>query len=296
MVRTDLFSGVTVAHGGLLLALLCWGLWRLRRDLAAMICASFVVVWTDLVVTALLLGSVGQLGDRLAYVGVSLILALVFALALRRTLPPAVGRLAYRSDVDPRFDASLFVRAIFWLIILAVVIPTAMLCIGYDPDNFDSIAYRLPRAFFYIGQGTLRHFPGGDFRMQYYPFNMTLAYLATAHPWTGRTLAQWVQLFGVAGRRLRGTPRGAGLRRREDGGAFRGDHLSHDAGCADISEFDERRYDRRRAPVDWNPIRGTMVAFGQQRRRGLGGHGESASRRARSCTTRFSRRWRVFSA
>jgi hypothetical protein len=196
MDRSFWSSGLTLTHVVLLMALLAWSVWSLRRDRAIAICALFVVGWTDLVCTALLLSFVGRLGDRFAYVGLSLLLALVFRFALHRSLKalsPQDISLPIGSVDEDGSRLNRLMRGFCWLAILAVLIPTVMLCISYAPNNFDSVAYRLPRAFLYLGQGMLKQMGGGDFRMQYYPFDMTLVYLATAIHGLG---SQWFNLFG----------------------------------------------------------------------------------------------------
>ncbi len=192
--RSLLSAGFTLTHAGLLLLLVGWGVWHLRKDRGAALCALFVLIWTDLVCTALVLSCFSSLGNRFAYVGVSLTIAAIMATFVSRHL--ATCRVSSASDVADETVGSPFDKiasGVFWLAILGVVMPTAMICAGYDPNNYDSVAYRLPRAFLYIAQGMLSHPPIGDFRMQFYPFDTTLGYLAFAiHGLAGR----WMNLFG----------------------------------------------------------------------------------------------------
>ena len=195
MDRSLLSSGATLAHSCVLVLVLGWGLWPARRDRGVVLCGLFVSLWTDLVLTALILAPMARLGDRIAYSSVSALLAVAMATLLRASLSRVQS-----SDLAPpgpaapdTAPAGQVARLAFGLCIVVAAGFTAVLCFGLVPDNYDSVAYRLPRAFLYIGQGTLSHVGGGDFRMQYYPFDMTLAYLAFAiHGLAGA----WMNVFG----------------------------------------------------------------------------------------------------
>src|SRR5262247_4037544 len=83
---------VFMSHLTALVGVLASAIWPMRRDLSAAICALFLLIWTDLVCTGLILSCFGQLGDRAAYVAVSLGLAIAFRMAARLfiSLPPVV--------------------------------------------------------------------------------------------------------------------------------------------------------------------------------------------------------------
>ncbi|MFA6198750.1 MAG: hypothetical protein WC734_06415 [Patescibacteria group bacterium] len=177
-------------HIVLLLSFLTWGLWPRRHDIASTICALFLLSWTTLVCTALLLGYWGLLGNLIAYEAISLSFATVFALLLRRMnhLLPAAA--AISQDKGTRIDR--WINLFLWFAILIVLVQTAMICTFYVSNNFDSVAYRFPRAMFYIEQGSLHQVPG-DSRIQFYPFDISLAYIWFAiHNLAGT----WFNLFG----------------------------------------------------------------------------------------------------
>lgn len=167
------------------------GLWSMRHDVMAAIPALFLLVWCDLVLSALILSSVGQLGVWRAYFVISVVLAIIFTLLLLRMSNTVKTPEIVSDKVESRF-LKWWVRGASWLAIFFVVIPTVLICVFYISNNSDSIAYRIPRAFFYIDQGSLSQIPG-DFRIQFYPFNISLVNLWFA---TYGLTGVWFNLFG----------------------------------------------------------------------------------------------------
>ena len=171
--------------------LICIGLWPKRHDGMAAICAIFILVWCDLVVSALILSSFGELGNRSAYILVSLAIASILAMlmsCMSKRLPKAEASF---NEIENNI-INLRSRQIAWLAIAFVVVPTILICTFYVSNNYDSLSYRFPRAFFYIDQGSLSQIPG-DFRIQFYPFNISLVYVWFAiHGLAG----PWFNLFG----------------------------------------------------------------------------------------------------
>jgi hypothetical protein len=106
-----------VAHLTALIGIFASALWPMRRDFGAAIYALFLLIWTDLVCTGLTLSCFGQLGNRAAYVAVSLGLAIAFRMAARPfiSLPP-VGE-----GADETRD-SRAAHAFIWLAILTAPI------------------------------------------------------------------------------------------------------------------------------------------------------------------------------
>lgn len=187
------FHLVTVVHIGLLLAILWWPLRSLRSDWTTAVCAYATLLWSVLVLSALLLGAVSLLGSRTAYVATSLAIALAAALLLDRPVRASARAAAERHAARaPEEAGGRLLRLALWTIIVLCVLPTALICLRYAPNNYDTVAYRLPRAFLYMGQGNLEHVPGGDFRMSLYPFDSAFAYMLLAmHGLAGR----WMNLF-----------------------------------------------------------------------------------------------------
>lgn len=167
----------------------------MRHDVMSAICALFILAWCVFVCSALLLSSVGQLGNRGAYITISLILAIIFTRVIWRMRINAticsLPTINYQKDEN--YLIKWGVRGIAWLAIFSVIVSTILLCLFYTSNNYDSIAYRFPRAMFYIDQGTLSQIPG-DFRIQFYPFNVSLVYIWFAiHNLAGA----WFNLFGL---------------------------------------------------------------------------------------------------
>ena len=138
--------------------------------------AVFVLVWSDFVLTAHILSLFSALNQARLFVPLSIVIAVIAALGLHRIAPnkpPYVPPFAI--FLQPRVIAliGLFIGVTAALVILGDMI----LAYSLLPANPDSIAYRFPRAYWYLAQGSLNHFANGDPRAIYYPFNGTLAYL-----------------------------------------------------------------------------------------------------------------------
>jgi hypothetical protein len=174
---------VAILQISLLLGLLYWGIWFRRESTATKICALFIFLWSTLVCSALVLSYFGLLGNLIAYEGASLFFAASFSLFIRRiTYNSSVTEIAPHKNYS-RIDK--WVNRFSWFSILIVLVLTAIICTFYVANNFDSVAYRFPRAFFFIGQGTLHQVPG-DPRIQFYPFDISLIYV-------------WFAIHGLAG-------------------------------------------------------------------------------------------------
>ena len=139
--------------------------------LADRLLAVAALVWANIVVTCLVLSCAHGLGDRGWFFRLSLLLALGTCLVLRRarppepTLPPPTGRL------------SLPLVALLLVTLLPIAWASLRIAATYEPNNYDSLTYHLPRAMFYLGQNTLAHFDTGNDRQIYFPFNYSLLQL-----------------------------------------------------------------------------------------------------------------------
>ena len=180
----------TTLHIFSLIALLYWGLRPMRHDIAATISALFLLTWADLVSGALILGCFGELGNRNAYVLTTLIIAMSIAWLIRRTSYETTASVDINRGHATRTDQ--WVRRFSWFAILVVSALTAIICTFYVANNFDSVAYRFPRALFYIEQGSLNQVLG-DPRIQFYPFDISLVYVWFAIHNLG---GAWFNLFG----------------------------------------------------------------------------------------------------
>jgi hypothetical protein len=155
------------------------------------LCAIYILIWCNLVYTALVLSVFSALDRVLLYFVVSLTLAVGVDLLLhwRHIVPVS------RGDDRPnprytRYDAAVLITLAAVLAVAAL--STALICIRYIPNNPDTCTYRLSRAFFYLARGNLLHTGNpGDPRLSFYPFNGTLLNLFVAmYQWP----AQWFNL------------------------------------------------------------------------------------------------------
>jgi hypothetical protein len=185
---------LALLYFSLLLGVLAFGLKPRLTSWPTVVIGLYLLVWTILVLTAHILSLFSVL-DRVAlYVAVSLALAVVAAVGLRRTSP----RSELHVDVFADFGRERVRRLIFiFLIATAALVLIANLVLAYAllPANPDSIVYRLPRAYWYLAQGSLKHITNsGDPRVLYYPFNGTLAYVPLVHFQLG---PRWFSLLSL---------------------------------------------------------------------------------------------------
>ncbi|MBI2813943.1 MAG: glycosyltransferase family 39 protein [Opitutae bacterium] len=145
----------------------------LLRGGAERLLAMGLVAWGNLVVTSLLLSCLHRLGDPAWFFRTSLGLAGATWLMLRRIAPepaPAVGETG-------RDRPSPLLLAAFILTLAPIAYASIRIAGTYLPNNYDSLAYHLPRAMFYLGQDNLAHFDTGNPRQTYFPFNYNLLQL-----------------------------------------------------------------------------------------------------------------------
>lgn len=141
---------------------------RLVSTLSDRLIATVVLAWTNIVLTCLLLSSLHRLGDSGWFLRSSLVLAALTWFALRRRAPAAPTPL----PAEERFSPALLTA--FCLSLAPIAWANLRIASTYAPNNFDSLAYHLPRAMFYLGQGTLAHFDTGNDRQLFFPFNYNL--------------------------------------------------------------------------------------------------------------------------
>jgi hypothetical protein len=63
---------------------------------------------------------------------------------------------------------------IIGIVATGLIFVNVMVALSYPPTNWDANTYHLPRAFFYMSQGNLNHFPTVNFRQTFLTFNPTL--------------------------------------------------------------------------------------------------------------------------
>ncbi len=150
---------------------------RFVPEILERILTAFILVWMNLVVTALLLSCFILLGNHQLYFGFSVLLTLaIYGIVYRKNPYPSIKwkiliRKFFRRSFSNR-EIFLFITFLFFLCVNIVV------AISFSPNNWDSLEYHLPRIHFYLGQGHLGHFVTYDDRMTFFPFNFELLQLA----------------------------------------------------------------------------------------------------------------------
>ena len=163
-----------LTHSLLLIWASAAGAWHVRRHPIDRILATAVLAWANLVTTSLLLASLHRLGDPAWFFRTSLALALLTWLLLRKVRPEPV---AVPAPPNRESQPSSLLLAAFILTLVPMVYASVRIAATYVPNNYDSLAYHLPRAMFYLGQNTLAHFDTGNPRQIYFPFNYNLLQL-----------------------------------------------------------------------------------------------------------------------
>ena len=158
-----------VIHTALLLALSWAGCRSLCRSWIDRTLGALLLAWGNLIVTSLALSTVSQLGEPSWYFRTSLLTALLTWLLLRQLAPEP------ETERDPLDSPSDFRSTALFFAALAPVVWIALrIALTYEPNNYDSLTYHLPRAMFYLGQGNLAHFDTGNPRQIYFPLNYNL--------------------------------------------------------------------------------------------------------------------------
>jgi len=170
--------------------------------------AAAVLVWANLVLTAIVLSPFGRLGSPPAYFAVSIGLAVAARWGLRRVCPaPTVGGGPSWAELARAVRADRVSRTLAGGL-TAVAAAAGVVAVAVLPNNWDSLAYRFPRAYFFLSSGALVHAaPAIDTRLNEYPYNGTLLYLFLAQyawppiAWNFVGVAGWL-LCGAAAMQL----------------------------------------------------------------------------------------------
>lgn len=153
---------------------------RLTSRSSLRICSIYVLVWANLVFTALIASIFSALDQVGFYFGISLALAAGLDLLVSaRHVVRDSGGAAKSPNTPDRMDRA--VTLLLGAVLGAIAVGIGLICLHYVPDNWDTLAYRLSRPFFYLAHGNLLH-PGHtpDPRLSFYPFNGTLLYIFLA--------------------------------------------------------------------------------------------------------------------
>lgn len=143
--------------------------------------AVFLLLWAVLIGTAQLLSLFSALNVTWLFTGVSIAVAAIVSMGLRRIRPAReLSFPEFESPFSPRIGA--LVMAFLIISALLVLIGDLKLAKGFLPANPDSIVYRFPRVYWYFSEGGLRHFSNqGEPRPLFYPLNGVIAYLPLLH-------------------------------------------------------------------------------------------------------------------
>jgi hypothetical protein len=163
-----------IVHIVALCAMTAYGVRATRLPATTALVAVAVIVWSNLVVSGHLLSLFAKLDVVWLYLAVSLCLGLLTASYLRRSAP--------RADPGPESDwpPLPYERYLIWFLLLtgaAFAGLTLLIAATHIASNPDTIVYRFPRVFWYLGKGSLEHFSAGtDPRILFYPLNGVLLY------------------------------------------------------------------------------------------------------------------------
>ncbi len=160
-----------LAHSVLLVCASFAAARALVRGTVDRIIAAALLAWTNVVVTSLLLSCLLHLGSSAWFFRTSLLLGLATWLGLRRIAPEPAPEPAAESKPSP------LLLGAFLLTFAPLVYASVRIAVTYEPNNYDSLSYHLPRAMYYLGQNTLAHFDTGNPRQIYFPFNYNLLQL-----------------------------------------------------------------------------------------------------------------------
>ena len=179
-----------LVHGLLLLCLSYAAARRLAAHPVDALLSAALLFWGNIVVVCLLLSSLGRLNDGSWVFRTSLLLGLATLLAVRRWAGPDRG--LAEPEGGKRSPWLIAAAAVTLLPILAANLAIAA---TYEPNNFDTLTYHLPRVMYYLGHNSLAHFETADFRQVYYPFDFNLLQLLCLVYWAP---LQAVNFFDVA--------------------------------------------------------------------------------------------------
>jgi hypothetical protein len=166
--------------------------------------ATLVLVWMNLVGAPLALSLAGLLGSPPAYFAASIVLALLVELIVEAPAPVdhplSVPWRPALADIRSSLGAMMLVVLLGLTVAGVVLVALAVL-----PNNWDSLAYRFPRPFFYMSSGGIVHpAPNIDPRLLFYPYNGSVIYLFLAEyqwpvvAWNFVGVVAWLVVGGAA--------------------------------------------------------------------------------------------------
>lgn len=146
---------------------------RLAPGLIDRIIATAMLLWGNIVVTSLALSCFGKLGEIDWFFRGSLLLgAITFWLVARFAGPVPVAVASPEKE-----NRNLWLILATFGSLALILFANLAIAVAYEPNNYDSLTYHLPRVMYYLGQNSLANFETADFRQTLYPFNFNLLQL-----------------------------------------------------------------------------------------------------------------------
>jgi len=181
---------ILLVHVSLLLLLSYAASRRLVFHVADRVMATALLFWGNIVAVSVLLSVLGRLNDGNWYFRTSLLLGLATLLGVRRWAAADPG---LAEPAGGKWNAWLVAGAA--LTLLPMLAANLAIAATYEPNNYDTLTYHLPRVMYYLGHNSLAHFETADFRQVYYPYNFNLLQLLCLVYWAP---LQAVNFFDVA--------------------------------------------------------------------------------------------------
>lgn len=169
---------------------------RFFKSVLDAIVLAYMIVWADLILTALFLSAFQKLNAYTAYFVVSLLI-LIFVLAFLKVTKVTTYNFVHDSD----FSRLNFTCYLILSIIAIIFFLNLITVFAYPPNNYDSLTYHLPRIHLYFSQGHLGHFFAHNERLVFFPFNATLFQLPIVEYGLPDRLFSFINLisWGVVG-------------------------------------------------------------------------------------------------
>lgn len=166
---------IFVIHLSILIALSYYSAKRIWASLPERVFAVYIIIWSNLVVTALLLSVFSKLGDSVLYFRLSVLLGLLSILPFLRK-PHILEATEHQADVIEWWNPKKigYLSLFLYITLFVAFCLNLLIAYKYSPNNWDSLTYHLPRIHFYLSQGSLSHFETVNFRQTFFPFNVTL--------------------------------------------------------------------------------------------------------------------------
>jgi hypothetical protein len=142
---------------------------RLFDNWTDSIIVAGLLVWLNILLTALVLSSFSSLGSPVWFFRTSVIFSIFLRLAINKITPS--------DPIQTRGDSPSALSRVLVFLLLPFPIAIFITSVCYAPSNFDSLTYHIPRCVFYLGQGSLTHFSTINCRQVFFPFNYNLLFL-----------------------------------------------------------------------------------------------------------------------